>query len=126
MFLEIYIPNEIVIKTEIKKLSIKLKEGLMTFLPKHADYIATFDKNIMHYIGGDDKKNFVALNIGLFVKYGNKICITTYLAVDGETLDEVNKKLKLLSQKIGEEKKNNENLKQLDVFLYNNIRDLKI
>ncbi|GMO57247.1 MAG: hypothetical protein Ta2D_02960 [Rickettsiales bacterium] len=126
MEFEIFTPTELIVKTKTSKIYFEDKAGALTLCPNHADYITTFESNILSYINEDNKKLFVALNNGVLVKYGKMVRITSYSVIEADTLEDLQRKMKLLSQKEKDEEKIDNNLKQLDMYLYDNIKKLHL
>lgn len=124
--LKIYLPTEIFFDKDIKKLTFKGKEGYLTILPNHIDYVSSFETNIITFIDTDGKEGFIALNNGTLVKYSNKLRLTAYKAIFGESLEDLKKKIYENAELEDDiEKEINKNLKQLEYFIYNNLIEMK-
>lgn len=124
--LKIYLPTEIFLDKDIKKLTFKGKEGYLTILPNHIDYVSSFETNIITFIDTDGKEGFIALNNGTLVKYSNKLRLTAYKAIFGENLEDLKKKIYETAEFEDDiEKEINKNLKQLEYFIYNNLIEMK-
>ena len=124
--LKIYSPTEILFDEEVKKLTFQGKEGYLTILPNHIDYVSSFESNIMSCIDKDNNQKFIALNSGILVKYSNKVRLTAYKAVIGDSLNDL--KIKINEAIEGEEdivKEINKNLRQLEYYMFNNIVNMK-
>lgn len=124
--LKIYLPTEIFLDKDIKKLTFKGKEGYLTILPNHIDYVSSFETNIITFVDTDGKEGFIALNNGTLVKYSNKLRLTAYKAIFGESLEDLKKKIYETAEFEDDiEKEINKNLKQLEYFIYNNLIEMK-
>jgi alternate F1F0 ATPase F1 subunit epsilon len=124
--LKVYLPTEILLDVNIKKITFKGKSGYITILPNHLDYISSFDNNVMKYIDENNKERFIASNSGILIKYADKIKIITYKAIMGSTLEKLNQKILETSEEENElEKESNAISKQLEYFLLNNLASMK-
>jgi alternate F1F0 ATPase F1 subunit epsilon len=124
--LEVYSLTEKLLSVDIKKLTFKGKEGYVTILPNHIDYVSSFDSNILSYVDEKDEEKFVALNKGIFTKNKNKIKVTTYHAFIGDNIQSLNEKVKnSLTENENFEKIVNTSSKQLEFFLFNNLIGMK-
>lgn len=124
--LKIYLPTEIFLDNDVKKLTFKGKEGYLTILPNHIDYVSSFNTNIMTFIDSNNKEGFIALNNGILVKYSNKLRITAYKAIFGSSLEDLKKKIYDNAELENDiEKEINKNLKQLEYYMYNNLVNIK-
>lgn len=124
--LKIYSPIEILLDEEVKKLTFQGKEGYLTILPNHIDYVSSFESNIMSYIDRDNNQRFIALNNGILVKYSNKVRLTAYKAIIGNSLKDLKAKINEVVEKEDDiEKEINKNLKQLEYYMFNNLVNMK-
>ena len=124
--LKIYSPTEILFEGNIKKINFQGKEGFLTILPNHIDYVSSFDTTIINLIDENNKEFFLALGNGVLVKYADRVRITSYKGIMAESLEKLDLKMKELNEKEGEiEKEINKNLKQLEYYMLNNLVELK-
>ncbi|MDD2839529.1 MAG: F0F1 ATP synthase subunit epsilon [Rickettsiales bacterium] len=124
--LKIYSPIEMFLDESIKRLTFQGKEGFLTILPNHIDYISSFDTNVMNFIDMNNNKKFIALTNGILVKYADKVRLTAYKAILGNTLGELREKINQISENENNiEKEINKNLKQLEYYMLNNLTELK-
>ncbi len=124
--LKIYSPIEILLDEEVQKLTFQGKEGYVTILPNHIDYVSSFESNIMSYIDRDNNQRFIVLNNGILVKYSNKVRLTAYKAIIGNSLKDLKTKINEVVEKENDiEKEINKNLKQLEYYMFNNLVNMK-
>ena len=124
--LKIYSPIEMLLDEEVKKLIFQGKEGYVTILPNHIDYVSSFESNIMSYVDKNDNQKFIALNSGILVKYSNKVRLTAYKAIIGDSLKDLKTKVNEITEKEDDiEKEINKNLKQLEYYMFNNLVNMK-
>ncbi len=124
--LKIYSPIEIILDEEVKQLTFEGKEGYLTILPNHIDYVSSFDTNIMYYIKNNGDKKFIALNNGILLKYSNKVRLTAYKAILGDNIKDLKNKInQAIDIEDNIEKEINKNLKQLEYYMFNNLINIK-
>ena len=120
--LRIYTPNKLIIDETIKKLTVYGNEGSFTILPKHIDYVSSFDDCMLYFTKNDGQVVFVGVNQGILVKSGREIQISTFNAVNGgNSLQELKDKLRLniVSEDIKNKIKNS--LQNIRKDLFNDI-----
>lgn len=94
--LRIYTPDKLFIDETITKITVYGKEGCFTILPKHIDYISSFDDCILYFEKENKDIVFVGVNQGILVKSGREIQISTFNAVNGgSSLDELKNILRI-------------------------------
>lgn len=124
--LKIYSPIEMLMDEEVNQLTFEGKEGYLTILPNHIDYVSSFDTNVMSYIDTKNNKKFVALNNGILVKYSNKVRLTAYKIIFGDSIKELKEKINaMVKSEDNVEKEINKNLKQLEYYMFNNLVNIK-
>lgn len=124
--LKIYSPIEMFLDEDVKKLTFKGKEGYLTILPNHIDYVSSFETNVMTFIDKNDNEKYIALNNGILVKYSNKVRLTAYKVLIGNSIKELREKINQATELENDiEKEINKNLKQLEYYMFNNLVNLK-
>ena len=94
--LRIYTPDRLFIDETITKITVYGKEGCFTILPKHIDYISSFDDCILYFEKENKDIVFVGVNQGVLVKSGREIQISTFNAINGgSSLDELKNILRI-------------------------------
>lgn len=124
--LKVYTPTKLILDEDVKKLKLKGREGNITFLPNHIDYISSFNSNIITYINEYDIKKYIMVDDGILIKYSNRIRITTNKAVVGNSIEEVKNKMNNITSENEEIKGEiTQNLEQLEYYLFNDLVKLK-
>lgn len=124
--LKIYTTTELILDENVSKINFRGKEGWVTLLPKHADYISSFDVNIMSYVDKNNEKKYVALHKGSLIKCKENVKITTLKAIKGNSEDDLKNKIKEIIEKEEEtEKQIDINLKKLEYFIFENLMNKK-
>ena len=120
--LRIYTPNKLLIDETIKKITVYGNEGSFTILPKHIDYVSSFDDCILYFTKDNDEIVFVGVNQGILVKSGREIQISTFNAVEGgNSLQELKNKLRLNITTEDVKNKIKNSLKNIRKDLFNDI-----
>lgn len=104
MNLKIMTPYSVALNTPISQVTLDAVDGFFTLKPKHMDFINVLKPGIISY-KKDGREAFVACNRGVVVKKGEEISISTPLAILGENLDELKKKIAIDFQAMEEERK---------------------
>lgn len=124
--LKIYSPIELFLDESVKRLTFQGKEGFLTILPNHIDYVSSFETNVMNFIDENNNKKFIALTNGVLIKYADKVRLMAYKAILGDSLKELREKIDIISDNENNiEKEINKNLKQLEYYMLNNLTELK-
>lgn len=127
--LRIYTPEKLFLEKEILKITLNGKEGSFSILPKHVDYISSFDDCIMRYTETSNKASFLATNQGIITKIGRNIEISTFHVIIGNSLMELKNNINELSKKSKDiANKNteiNENLKKMELSILKKIMEYK-
>lgn len=127
--LRIYTPEKLFLEKEILKITLNGKEGSFSILPKHVDYISSFDDCIMCYTDTSNKTSFLATNQGIITKIGRNIEISTFHVIVGNSLMELKNNINELSKKSKDiANKNteiNENLKKMELSILKKIMEYK-
>ena len=127
--LRIYTPEKLFLEKEILKITFNGKGGRFSILPKHVDYISSFDDCIMCYTETSNKTSFLATNQGIITKIGRNIEISTFHVIVGNSLMELKNNINELSKKSKDiANKNteiNENLKKMELSILKKIMEYK-
>lgn len=111
MRLQIYTPLGTALDCRINKVNMETLSGYHTLLPRHVDFTAAMNANIISYTTEENQEKFAACHRGIAVKKGDEVTVTVQKAVLGDTLDE-------LQEIIREEfKQDEENRKELNAAM---------
>lgn len=90
MKLQIYTPLGSILNCKINKVTMETLDGYRTLLPRHLDFAAAMNANILSYTTTEDnQERFAACHRGIVVKKGDTVTVTVQKAVLGDTLDEL-------------------------------------
>lgn len=128
--LRIYTPEKLVLEEEILKITVNGEEGSFTILPRHIDYISSFNDCIIYYTDKNEKVKFIAVNQGILTKTGRNIEISTFHIITGNSLQELKNNMNEMASKSEDlanyDQKINQNLKQIEFNLFKKIMEFKI
>jgi F-type H+-transporting ATPase subunit epsilon len=103
MRLRVLLPEQILLDTEVRKVTAEAENGSFGLLPRHVDFVTALVPGILTFITTDEREEFLAVDEGILVKCGADVRVSTRNAVLGQELG----KLKLMIE---------ERFKQVDEF----------
>ncbi len=90
MNLKLLTPTQVLVDTEVQKISVEMLDGFFTLLPKHIDFVDALKNGILSYtVNG--KTSYAACNKGVLVKKGPQVCVSTSFAILGSNLADLKK-----------------------------------
>ena len=97
-------PYSVVLNTPVSQVTLEAVDGFFTLKPRHMDFINALKAGILTY-KKEGKEFFIACNRGVVVKNGEEIAVSTPLAILGESLEDLKKKIAIDFQAMEEERK---------------------
>lgn len=91
MKLHIYTPLGLVLSCQASRINLETLSGYITLLPRHVDFTAAMNANVLSYTSENGTEKFAACHRGIVVKKGDTVTVTVQKAVLGDTLDELEK-----------------------------------
>ena len=104
MILKIMTPYSVILNTPVSQVTVDAVDGFFTLKPRHIDFVNALKAGILTY-QKEGKEGFVACNHGVIVKKGDEVAISTPLAILGENLKELKKKIAIDFRNMEEERK---------------------
>lgn len=104
MNLKVMTPYSVVLNTPVSQVTVEAVDGFFTLKPKHMDFVNALKAGILTY-KKEGKESFVACNRGVVVKNGEEVSVSTPLAILGESLEDLKKKIAIDFQTMEEERK---------------------
>ena len=104
MNLKVMTPYSVVLNTPVSQVTLEAVDGFFTLKPRHMDFINALKAGILTY-KKEGKEFFIACNRGVVVKNGEEIAVSTPLAILGESLEDLKKKIAIDFQAMEEERK---------------------
>ncbi|MFC1895457.1 F0F1 ATP synthase subunit epsilon [Thermodesulfobacteriota bacterium] len=95
MNIKIYTPSNLVLDLEVTKVKGEGREGAFCLLQRHIDYVTALLPGILSCTA-HDRESFLAVDLGILIKQGNTVMVSTKHAVMGnlgELEEEVEKML---------------------------------
>ena len=126
MNLKVMTPYSVALNIPVSQVTLDAVDGFFTLKPKHIDFIDVLKAGIITY-KKDNKDFFIACNHGVVVKKGDEVSISTPLAILGENLEELKKKIVIDFQNMEEERKEvRVSMARLEVGLTKGLASLSI
>lgn len=83
MRLTLFLPSEIFLDEEVKKVIAESPAGSFCLLPRHIDYLTALVPGILCYVLPAGEEHFLAVDGGLLVKQQDRVLVVTRRAVRG-------------------------------------------
>ena len=127
--LKVYVPDRLFLEETILKVKLIGKEGSFTILPKHLDYISSFNDGVLMYLDLENNKRYLAINQGILVKVGREVKLSLFHAIEGSDLNKLKENVKELALKsdelINKDKQLKTSLKNIEFFIFEKLMRLK-
>lgn len=89
MNLKVLLPAEIYLAEEVTKIVAEAENGFFCLLPQHVDYTAALAPGVFVYTTPDGKDHYMAVDVGIIVKKGADVFVSTRNAVRGRELGDL-------------------------------------
>ncbi|UCH34752.1 MAG: F0F1 ATP synthase subunit epsilon [Armatimonadota bacterium] len=90
MRLKILLPTEILVDEDADKIVAEAENGSFCLLPRHVDFVAPLVPGLLSYVASDDgREEFVAVDVGILVKRGAEVMVSTSNAARGADLGQL-------------------------------------
>jgi len=86
MNLRIMLPSEVLIETEAAKIVAEAQNGLFCLLEHHVDFTTALSPGLLSYQTPQGENVLLAMDVGILVKKGSDVIISTRNAVRGPDL----------------------------------------
>ncbi|MBN1152977.1 MAG: F0F1 ATP synthase subunit epsilon [Dehalococcoidia bacterium] len=87
MKLRVYLPERILVDSDVGKVTAEAENGSFCLLPRHIDFVASLVPGIMSYERLDSgREEFLAVDEGILVKCGSDVTVSTRKAVRSDDL----------------------------------------
>ncbi len=84
--LKVLLPNQVFLEARVVKVIAEAENGHFCLKPHHVDFVAALVPGILTYVEGSGQTGYLALDEGILVKYGFKVQVSTYKAVQAAEL----------------------------------------
>ena len=89
MKLKVLLPTEVLVDTEVVKVTAEAGNGAFCLLPRHVDFATALVPGILCFDKGTGNEVFVAVDGGILVKCGPEVLVSTRNAVTGADLGQL-------------------------------------
>jgi F-type H+-transporting ATPase subunit epsilon len=87
MHLKVLLPSEVLVDREVKKIVAEAENGLFCLLPRHVDFVAALTPGLLSFVpDGDQEEEFLAIDVGVLVKFGDQVLVSSQYAAIGPDL----------------------------------------
>lgn len=104
MRLQILLPTEVLIDTEVDRVAAEAEDGSLCILPRHVDFLASLSPGILTF-GTGGKEAYAAVDEGMLVKIGETVLVATANAVLRDELGSLWKTFRERFRDVGEKEK---------------------
>ncbi len=109
MRLKTLLPTGVAVDEDVLRVRVDTRNGSMTFLPHHADYLTVLTAGLVSYrVVKEDKKTkdvFMACDQGILVKEGDKISLSVRKAIISDDIEYLTKLISKDFKKTEDERK---------------------
>lgn len=125
MRLRILLPEQILLDTDVQKVTAEAGNGSFGLLPRHADFVTALVPGILTFTPADGGEEFLAVDEGILVKCGADVRVSTRNAVIGQELGVLQQLIEERFKKVDEfEKKSRDALYKLEADLVRRFMEL--
>jgi F-type H+-transporting ATPase subunit epsilon len=96
------LPTAVLLDEEAAKITAEAENGFFTFLPRHVDFVAALVPGIFSYVAAGGEERFLALDLGVPVKRGGDVFVSTPWAIQGRSLEQLKEAVASQLAKLGE------------------------
>ena len=107
--LKILLPEKTFLKKEVKKIVAEAENGWFCLLPKHVDFTTSLIPGILILTTSEEKDDYLAIDEGILVKYGEKVVISIRNVIEGKDLGELKDRVEEIFIKADEKEKDARN-----------------
>jgi F-type H+-transporting ATPase subunit epsilon len=126
MRLRVLLPEQVLLDTEILKLTAEAENGSFGLLPRHVDFVTALVPGILTFITANKQEEFLAVDEGILVKCGPDVRVSTRNAVLGHELGELKRMIEERFKQVDEhERKSRDALYKLEADLVRRFMELE-
>lgn len=86
MRLKILLPSHVLVDEPARKVIAEAENGHFCLLPRHVDFVAALAPGILSWLSPEGDESFAAIDIGILVKCGGEVLVSTRNGVRGDQL----------------------------------------
>lgn len=84
MLVKVVLPSGVLLEQDAEKVVAEAQNGSFCFLPRHVDFVAALVPGILTLTARDGQETFLAVDVGVLVKRGSEVLVSTWNAVQGK------------------------------------------
>jgi F-type H+-transporting ATPase subunit epsilon len=93
MRLRIILPTEVLVDAPVEKVVAEADDGSFCLLPRHVDFVSALATGLLSYLPEGGEEQHVAVDAGILVKVGDAVLVSTFDAVGGVPLPELQEEI---------------------------------
>ena len=105
MMLKILLPDEVLLRQEVKKIVAEAENGSFCLMPNHIDFVATLAPGLFTFEILTGGQELLAMDVGTLVKKGSEVLVSTRNAVRAPDLGKLKQVVMEQYDKIDEREK---------------------
>jgi F-type H+-transporting ATPase subunit epsilon len=105
MMLKILLPDEVLLRQEVKKIVAEAENGSFCLMPNHIDFVATLAPGLFTFETLTGGQELLAMDAGTLVKKGSEVLVSTRNAVRAPDLGQLKQVVMEQYDKIDEREK---------------------
>lgn len=86
MRLKVFIPTEVLLDAEVKKVVARAPNGSFGILPRHIDFVTALVPGVLSYVEAAGQERYVGTDEGILIKRSREVLVSTRNAVCGDDL----------------------------------------
>lgn len=86
MRLRVLLPAEVIVDEQVDKIIAEAANGSFCLLPRHIDFVSALVPGILSFVSIEGREEFLAVDEGVLVKYGQTVLVSVREAVRGADL----------------------------------------
>jgi F-type H+-transporting ATPase subunit epsilon len=87
MRLKVFLPTEILVDEDVRKVIAQAPNGSFALLPRHIDFVSMLVPGVLIYTSSEGEERFLGTDEGILVKHGADVRVSTRKAVRGDDLE---------------------------------------
>ncbi len=103
--LKILLPDEVLLRQEVKKIVAEAENGSFCLMPNHIDFVATLAPGLFTFETLTGGQELLAMDVGTLVKKGSEVLVSTRNAVRAPDLGQLKQVVMEQYDKIDEREK---------------------
>jgi F-type H+-transporting ATPase subunit epsilon len=86
MHLKVFLPTEVLLDEQVRKVVARAANGAFAILPRHIDFVTALVPSVLTYTNSEGEERFLGIDEGILVKHGVDVLVSIRKAVKGDDL----------------------------------------